>query len=60
MVVHHGHTMNSGHYTCDVYNHKMSQWLHCNDCAISYEIEREVLNQEAYLLFYINTNLLTK
>lgn len=50
-TVNHFGTANSGHYVSNV---KIGeQWFHCNDAHISHADEAEVLQESAYLLFYL-------
>ncbi|KAF0974723.1 hypothetical protein FDP41_006197 [Naegleria fowleri] len=49
VVCHHG-DLSGGHYTCYVKHN--SRWFLCNDSSVYYAKESDVLNSEAYLLFY--------
>ena len=42
----------SGHYTAYCYNTEALSWVHCNDRRVSLCTEDEVLNSQAYILFY--------
>ncbi|VDI11999.1 ubiquitin carboxyl-terminal hydrolase 22/27/51 [Mytilus galloprovincialis] len=50
-VVNHMGTIECGHYTCYIRQHK-DQWFKCDDHLISRASPQEVLNSEGYLLFY--------
>ncbi|KAL3877687.1 hypothetical protein ACJMK2_035354 [Sinanodonta woodiana] len=50
-VVNHSGTIECGHYTCYVRQHK-DQWFKCDDHLITKAMPQEVLNSEGYLLFY--------
>ncbi|CAC5394424.1 USP22_27_51 [Mytilus coruscus] len=50
-VVNHMGTIECGHYTCYIRQHK-DQWFKCDDHMISRASPQEVLNSEGYLLFY--------
>ena len=50
MITHHGICMDGGHYTCDIFN--SHQWLECNDEQIVSVSENDILQRNAYLLFY--------
>ena len=53
VVVHRGRSMHGGHYTSYVRAAGTgSPWLHCNDSVVDVVREDEVLNSEAYMLFY--------
>ena len=49
VVCHHG-DLTGGHYNCFVKHH--SRWYLCNDSIVYYATEEDVLQCEAYLLFY--------
>ena len=51
LVVHHGHSPSSGHYVAYVRSPSGS-WACANDSFVSPVTVREVLSQQAYLLFY--------
>ncbi|XP_006813337.1 ubiquitin carboxyl-terminal hydrolase 22-like [Saccoglossus kowalevskii] len=50
-VVNHIGTIDSGHYTCFVRQHK-DQWFRCDDAVITKVAQQNVLDSEGYLLFY--------
>ncbi|XP_052266295.1 ubiquitin carboxyl-terminal hydrolase 22-like isoform X1 [Dreissena polymorpha] len=50
-VVNHSGTIECGHYTCYIRQHK-NQWFKCDDHLITRALPQEVLNSEGYLLFY--------
>ncbi|XP_064609378.1 ubiquitin carboxyl-terminal hydrolase 22-like isoform X2 [Liolophura sinensis] len=50
-VVNHSGTIEAGHYTCFIRQHK-NQWFKCDDHMITKAVPQEVLNSEGYLLFY--------
>lgn len=52
VLIHHGATCNSGHYYCFVRNSNNS-WYRMDDCLVSQVGLEVVLNQKAYILFYI-------
>ncbi|KAG2378345.1 hypothetical protein C9374_008488 [Naegleria lovaniensis] len=49
-VVCHQGDLSGGHYTCYVKHN--SSWFLCNDSSVYFAKESDVLNSEAYLLFY--------
>mmetsp|Transcript_33461 Transcript_33461/g.54364 ORF Transcript_33461/g.54364 Transcript_33461/m.54364 type:complete len:134 (+) Transcript_33461:493-894(+) len=49
VIVHKG-TLENGHYIC--YIRKKSQWYKCDDSIVMMTTKHEVLESEAYLLFY--------
>jgi ubiquitin C-terminal hydrolase len=49
--IHHGYTINSGHYTSYVKNIINKKWYHYNDSQPITEI-KNIQNQNAYILFY--------
>lgn len=51
IIVHHGGSLNSGHYTSYV-RAKNGLWAHCDDSSVRSVSEQEVLRQQAYMLFY--------
>lgn len=51
VVVHHGHSVSSGHYTAFVLG-GTGQWLTCDDSHVASVREQVVLKQQAYLLMY--------
>ena len=50
-VVNHLGTLDSGHYTCFIRQHK-DQWFKCDDHMITKASSSAVLQSEGYLLFY--------
>lgn len=50
LVVHHGSRPSGGHYT--TYARRGHRWLLFNDGAVAEVTEKEVLRQQAYMLFY--------
>lgn len=49
-VVSHIGSLDSGHYTC--YQRYQDQWFHIDDALVTLTTEPEVLNAQAYMLFY--------
>lgn len=56
MLVHHGFSLQSGHYFCYVKNSN-DAWYCMDDSSVSLAKPETVLNQEAYILFYSKTTL---
>ena len=54
VVVHHG-KMNAGHYVC--FCRRDEQWFKFDDSKVTLASETQVLQAEAYMLFYIIRNL---
>ena len=54
VVVHIGE-IDSGHYIC--YCRRDDQWFKCDDNKVTLATEIQVLEQDAYLLFYVIRNL---
>ncbi|KAK7265092.1 hypothetical protein RJT34_32708 [Clitoria ternatea] len=52
VLVHSGSSTHSGHYYCYVRTSN-SMWYTLDDNRVSHVSEREVLNQQAYMLFYV-------
>lgn len=52
VLVHHGHSVHSGHYVCYV-KAANDLWHLCDDSRVAPVSERQVLGQQAYILFYI-------
>ena len=54
VLVHSGHSVSSGHYTCFV-RAGSGLWHGCDDDHVSQVSERVVLAQRAYILFYVRS-----
>ncbi|XP_061209334.1 ubiquitin carboxyl-terminal hydrolase 36-like, partial [Neopsephotus bourkii] len=52
VLVHSGYSCNAGHYYCYV-KASNGQWYKMNDSVVCHSNIKSVLNQEAYLLFYV-------
>ncbi|XP_070579458.1 ubiquitin carboxyl-terminal hydrolase 36-like [Ptychodera flava] len=52
VLVHHGYSCNSGHYYCYV-KAPNDSWYCMNDSSVTQSNQRTVLDQEAYILFYM-------
>jgi ubiquitin C-terminal hydrolase len=52
VVMHHGISLQSGHYTCYAYNTESDAWIHFNDSRVTIAEEEDVTESEAYMLFY--------
>lgn len=52
VLVHHGHSVNSGHYLCYV-KASSGTWLVCDDSRVATVSEKMILSQNAYMLFYV-------
>ena len=53
VVNHHSFTGSGGHYTAFVRsNDSQNMWMKCNDSTLNYCTEKEVITNDAYLLFY--------
>ncbi|KFQ46664.1 Ubiquitin carboxyl-terminal hydrolase 36, partial [Nestor notabilis] len=52
VLVHSGYSCHAGHYYCYV-KASNGQWYQMNDSMVRHSNIKEVLNQEAYLLFYV-------
>lgn len=52
VVVHHGYSVNEGHYITYVYSEWQDSWLVINDASVSIADENDVKNAQPYLLFY--------
>ena len=48
-VVNHSGTIECGHYTCFIRQHK-NQWFKCDDHLITKAMPQDVLNSEGYVL----------
>ena len=55
VLVHSGHSVSSGHYTCFV-KAGNGLWHGCDDDHVSQVSERVVLAQRAYILFYVRSD----
>uniref|UniRef100_UPI00358F746C ubiquitin carboxyl-terminal hydrolase 36-like isoform X2 n=1 Tax=Myxine glutinosa TaxID=7769 RepID=UPI00358F746C len=55
VLVHSGHDCHSGHYYCYI-KASNSQWYQMNDASVTQTNLKTVLNQQAYLLFYIRSS----
>uniref|UniRef100_A0A8C5G5K5 Ubiquitin carboxyl-terminal hydrolase n=1 Tax=Gouania willdenowi TaxID=441366 RepID=A0A8C5G5K5_GOUWI len=55
VLVHSGFSCNAGHYFCYI-KASNGQWYHMNDSSVSISDISSVLNQQAYVLFYIKSN----
>uniref|UniRef100_A0A8B9HSP1 Ubiquitin carboxyl-terminal hydrolase n=1 Tax=Astyanax mexicanus TaxID=7994 RepID=A0A8B9HSP1_ASTMX len=53
VLVHSGFSCHAGHYYCYV-KASNGQWYQMNDASVSVSDIRSVLNQQAYLLFYVS------
>ncbi|VDK55931.1 unnamed protein product [Anisakis simplex] len=61
VVSHYGSSSYSGHYVCDVWNQKQSEWLHCDDSSVSEISEKNVRigrTTTGYLFFYMARDVL--
>ncbi|XP_042623385.1 ubiquitin carboxyl-terminal hydrolase 42-like isoform X2 [Cyprinus carpio] len=54
VLVHSGFSCHAGHYYCYI-KASNGQWYQMNDSSVSFSDIRTVLNQQAYLLFYIRS-----
>jgi ubiquitin C-terminal hydrolase len=52
VIVHVGKNSHSGHYLAYVRNIEKNEWWKMDDARVTYVDEKEVLNAEAYMLFY--------
>ena len=52
VLVHHGHSLHSGHYVCYV-KAANGMWHLCDDHRVSPSSQRVVEGQQAYILFYL-------
>ncbi|MGH0124064.1 UNVERIFIED_CONTAM: hypothetical protein FKN15_034472 [Acipenser sinensis] len=55
VLVHSGFSCHAGHYYCYI-KASNGQWYQMNDSIVSTSDIRSVLNQQAYVLFYISSN----
>jgi ubiquitin carboxyl-terminal hydrolase 36/42 len=56
VLVHHGHSLHSGHYVAFV-KAGNGMWHHCDDHRVAPVSERMVEGQQAYILFYVRRQL---
>jgi ubiquitin carboxyl-terminal hydrolase 36/42 len=56
VLVHHGHSLHSGHYVAFV-KAGNGIWHHCDDHRVAQVSERMVEGQQAYILFYVRRQL---
>uniref|UniRef100_A0A3P8PXT4 Ubiquitin carboxyl-terminal hydrolase n=1 Tax=Astatotilapia calliptera TaxID=8154 RepID=A0A3P8PXT4_ASTCA len=59
VLVHSGFSCHAGHYFCYI-KASNGQWFQMNDSSVSVSDIRNVLNQQAYVLFYINGSAVGK
>ncbi|KAF6728405.1 Ubiquitin carboxyl-terminal hydrolase 42 [Oryzias melastigma] len=59
VLVHSGFSCHAGHYFCYI-KASSGQWYQMNDSSVSVSDIRSVLNQQAYVLFYIKTSDMKK
>lgn len=52
VIVHHGTSTNTGHYTAFVYDPTRDEWTHRNDMRVRVVSAEYVASQEAYILIY--------
>jgi hypothetical protein len=52
VLVHHGHSLHSGHYVCYV-KAGNNLWYLCDDQRVAQSAPRQVEGQQAYILFYV-------
>nr|XP_057918419.1 ubiquitin carboxyl-terminal hydrolase 42 isoform X2 [Doryrhamphus excisus] len=55
VLVHSGFSCHAGHYFCYI-KASNGQWFQMNDSSVTVSDIRSVLNQQAYVLFYIKSN----
>ncbi|XP_062243334.1 ubiquitin carboxyl-terminal hydrolase 42-like, partial [Platichthys flesus] len=55
VMVHSGHSCRSGHYFCYIKSSD-GEWHKMNDASVSVSDIRTVLNQQAYILFYVKSS----
>ncbi|EDQ87646.1 uncharacterized protein MONBRDRAFT_9758 [Monosiga brevicollis MX1] len=53
MVVHEGSSLTAGHYKALVYNPTIGAWVVKNDARVSVTTAEDVLERQAYILFYV-------
>uniref|UniRef100_A0A8C9SX91 Ubiquitin carboxyl-terminal hydrolase n=1 Tax=Scleropages formosus TaxID=113540 RepID=A0A8C9SX91_SCLFO len=56
VLVHSGFSCHAGHYYCYI-KASNGQWYQMNDASVTISDIRTVLNQQAYVLFYISTTI---
>lgn len=52
VIVHSGKSSHSGHYIAYVRNHSKNEWWKMDDARVMVVTKEEVMNAEAYMLFY--------
>jgi len=52
IIVHHGISFQSGHYTCYAFNQESDSWIHFNDSRVTIVNKEDVESAEPYILFY--------
>ncbi|KAK3591917.1 hypothetical protein CHS0354_005136 [Potamilus streckersoni] len=52
LIMHHGKGFGSGHYTAYVWNNEAASWVHCNDSRLQMVTQEDVLQAQAYIVFY--------
>ncbi|KAI3378929.1 hypothetical protein SNEBB_010583 [Seison nebaliae] len=52
VIIHHGKGQTTGHYTTYCYHQQAGVWLHFNDLNVLIVPLKQVLNSQAYILFY--------
>ena len=55
VIVHHGQSANSGHYTAFVKCHDKQVWYHIDDTLIRWVDESILMTTQAYILIYHKT-----
>nr|CAB3267566.1 ZF(UBP)-3 zinc finger protein 3 [Phallusia mammillata] len=57
VVIHHGRGFGSGHYTAYCWNDVGKFWVHCNDSNLELCSIDDVMQSQAYILFYTQRGL---